>query len=130
MCYTGVATTKVMLQRGDIEYQNESQSESNNKSGRARHRIAFHRLSQPIRALFARSRPIIFKRPQLSLYIRLGLQGRIIQSTIQTSHLPLPSMYICTRDVRKSRQSWSRMAFHQKMKLVQHHCTLCSDLHM
>ena len=31
--------------------------------GRARHRVAFHWLSQPIRALFARSRPMMFKRP-------------------------------------------------------------------
>ena len=31
--------------------------------GRARHRVAFHWLSQPIRARFARSRPIMFKRP-------------------------------------------------------------------
>ena len=33
------------------------------KLWRARHRVAFHWLSQPIRALFARSRPIMFKRP-------------------------------------------------------------------
>ena len=37
--------------------------------GRARYCVAFHWLSQPIRALFARSRPIMFKRWYLSLYI-------------------------------------------------------------
>ena len=31
--------------------------------GRTRHRVAVHWLPQPIRAVFARSRPIMFKRP-------------------------------------------------------------------
>ena len=35
---------------------------SYNILGRACHRVAFHWLSQPITALFARSRPIMFKR--------------------------------------------------------------------
>ena len=32
-------------------------------TGRYRHRVAFHWLPQPIRPLYARSRPIMFKRP-------------------------------------------------------------------
>ena len=38
--------------------------------GRARHRVAFHWLSQPIIAVFAGLRSIMFKRPWFCLYIR------------------------------------------------------------